>query len=347
MAHLLRVDAANSQALGRTTMTSEALTEPVHLEAWLKSHPEVIDPSLMVVTTQFASWESTSDSARERPDLLALSTSGELVVVELKRGGDRMVHLQAITYGALVAGFTRELLAEVHAHWVSKEHGQSISPEEALDRLTQHVESDWSDDLFRLPRLVLVAEHYPAQVLTTVQWLSGVAPDLVVECHEYELFRDGAQLYASFQRVFPVNDLEDRRLRPMLSATTTGVREQLQTNRRRARSVKIIADAEAIPEGSALTLQLGSLVKVDVINTVQAWIDGSPQRALVTWTNDPTRPLVWALEPDATWTPSALRNRIFELAGAPAPSFSAADAWSFDGENLYQIASRLTEVDTE
>lgn len=58
----------------------------------------------MVVTTQFSTWASETDTARERPDVLALSTSGELVVIELKRGSDRNVHLQAITYGALVAG---------------------------------------------------------------------------------------------------------------------------------------------------------------------------------------------------------------------------------------------------
>lgn len=114
MAHLLRVDEASSSALEETSMTDEGLLETVHLEAWITAHPEVIDTSLKIVTTQFNRWISDSDSAQERPDLLALSTSGELVVIELKRGGDRRVHLQAITYGALAAGFTRESLAEAH-----------------------------------------------------------------------------------------------------------------------------------------------------------------------------------------------------------------------------------------
>jgi hypothetical protein len=149
MAHLLRIDGVTSAAWERTTMVNAGLDEVTHLEAWIKAHPEVIDDSLMVVTAQFSSWASQTDSARERPDVLALSSSGELAVIELKRDGDRRIHLQAITYGALVAGFTKEILAEAHAAWPAKEHNQSVTAEAALDRLTRHVESDWSEDLFR------------------------------------------------------------------------------------------------------------------------------------------------------------------------------------------------------
>lgn len=104
MAHLLRVDGPDATGCERTSMVEEGLTETAHLESWIKTHLDVIDDGLMVVTTQFSTWASETDTARERPDVLALSTSGELVFIELKRGSDRNVHLQAITYGALVAG---------------------------------------------------------------------------------------------------------------------------------------------------------------------------------------------------------------------------------------------------
>lgn len=106
MAYQLRINSAESDLCGRTTMTAEGLAETTHLESWIKLRSEVIDDALIVGTTQFGSWASETGSARERPDILALYSSGELVVTELKRGTDQRIHLQALTYGAFVAGFT-------------------------------------------------------------------------------------------------------------------------------------------------------------------------------------------------------------------------------------------------
>ena len=342
MAYLLRVNGSSSDVCKPTSMTTEGLTETGDLESWIKAHPEVIDPALKVVTTQFSSWASKSDSARERPDVLALSTSGELVVVELKRDSDRRIHLQAITYGALVAGFTKDILVDAHAEWLKREGRLDVTQAEALQELEDHVEAEWTDDLFRLPRLVLIAESFPAQVLTTVQWLAAVAPDLTVECHEYQLFRQDAEnIVASFRRLFPVDDLTDRHLRPIMSAGTTGVREQLATNNRRAKSVTIIHENNLIPEGANLTLELETLVKTDVAQTVRNWLLAETNRSVVTWAPHHVRPLKWAVEPDKEWTPTSLRDEIFERSGLTKPSFSAADAWCYNGTNLYYLANSL------
>ena len=343
MAHLLQVTGPDAATCNRTSMSAEGLTEAGDLESWIKAHPEVIDDALMVVTTQFGSWASETDSARERPDILALSTSGELVVIELKRDSDRRIHLQAITYGALVAGFTKDILAQAHADWCSREHGESLTPADALERLEQHVESEWSEELFRLPRLVLVAEDFPAQVLTTVQWLAAVAPDLTVECHEYQLFRQEGGLVASFQRLFPVDDLENRRLRPIVASGTIEVRERLDKNQRRAKSVTIIDQHDLIPPGAHMTLELGGLVKAEVVEQVSQWLAEDAVRSQFTWSSDPRSPLRWAVEPGQAYTPTSLRDAVFLQAGLPKQSFSAADAWSYNGANLYRIANSAVE----
>ncbi|MFC4070854.1 hypothetical protein [Actinoplanes subglobosus] len=320
------------------------MSETADLERWIIDYPQLIDDSLLVVTNQFGSWSASNDSARERPDILALSTSGELVVMELKRDGDRRVHLQAITYGALVAGFTKETLAQAHADWLARERGEHISADEALDRLTGHLDSQWNEELFTLPRLLLVAEHFPAQVLTTVQWLATAAPAITIECHEYQLFRDPSGLCVSFQRLFPVDTLEDRRLRPAVTAATNETREQAATNRRRARSAKIIVEHGLIPAGAPLTLELGGLCRPEVKAQVDAWLAEDANRGRITWANDPLRPLVWAAEPGKKWTPSALRNTIFALAGAPEPNFSAGDAWCYNERTLWSVASDADEA---
>lgn len=335
---MLKVDKSVAVDLGRTTMVENGLTEADHLEAWITENPGVIDESLMIIVTQFKSWASGDESANERPDILALSSSGELVVIELKRDSDKRVHLQAITYGALAAGFDRQSLASAHAAWWKQSGRGSGDVDEAMKRLQEHVESDWEEEILQLPRLVLVAADYPAQVLTTVQWLADVAPNLTIECHQFQLFCHGDDLFVNFHRLYPVDDLKDRRLRPAIVAAEEA-RERVATNTRRAKSVKVIHDLGLIPDGADMTLELATLVKPDVISEIDSWLDAAPQRREFTWSPDPTKPLRWAERPDDAFTPSSLRDAVFLAAGVDKASFSAADAWSYRKKNLYTIAT--------
>lgn len=105
--HIFTADGANTVRAERQSLESLGLTEVAHLERWVVDHPEVLGGDVMVVSTQYDRWSSTSgDRAKERLDILGLDVSGQPVVVELKRGSDSRIHLQAITYASLVAGFS-------------------------------------------------------------------------------------------------------------------------------------------------------------------------------------------------------------------------------------------------
>ncbi|HST82800.1 MAG TPA: hypothetical protein VLL08_13785, partial [Kineosporiaceae bacterium] len=177
-------------------MQQQKLTETHDLERWVVDNPDILGDRVMIVTTQFDRWESTGgDTARERLDILALDGSGQLIVVELKRGSDRQVHLQAMTYAALVASFTKQTLAQAHLAYLRRpapEISGITTDEEALNRLTAHVEAGddpWDNDLLTQPKIVLIAEDFPAQVLTTVQWLTALTEGrLEIELHTVSVF---------------------------------------------------------------------------------------------------------------------------------------------------------------
>lgn len=347
MARLLTIDPTDPTRcsfIGSTTMSSHGFTETAQLEAWVVEHPEVLGDDLLVVTTQFQRWESDTESARERLDILALSASGESVVIELKRDGDRNVHLQALTYAALVSGFTRETLAQVHHDWLTKRGESDQTLDDARRRLEDHVEGEWTDEMLGLPRVILVAESFPAQVLTTVQWLANVTSTLVIEAHEYHLFEAEGGVIAAFQRLLPVDDVSDRVLRPVSAIERAGVSDQFVENKRRAKSTSIISAYGNVPEGAAVTLDLNGLVKAPVIEQVTAWMEEDPIRSEVAWTNHSSKPLRWRGgedEPVQSWTPTALRNEVFSRAGVDAKTFSAADAWRIEGRNLYTLAEEI------
>lgn len=50
-----------------TTMQAEGLREVDHLEQWIVAHPEILGDDVMIVSTQFARWQSAAgDLAFER-----------------------------------------------------------------------------------------------------------------------------------------------------------------------------------------------------------------------------------------------------------------------------------------
>lgn len=116
MDHLFIVDGGTATPVPPTVLAAEGLLERQHLQEWVIANPQVLGESVLVITSEFDRWADTDGvPARDRLDVLGLDATGRLVVVELKRGtADRDVHLQAITYAALVSRFDLDTLAQAH-----------------------------------------------------------------------------------------------------------------------------------------------------------------------------------------------------------------------------------------
>lgn len=349
MVKLLQVDGKSSMVCEQTSMIAQGLGEVTDLEAWIVHHPEVIDPKMKIVTTQFNRWASEEGSALERPDIVGLSDSGELVVIELKRVKDKTVHLQALTYAALASSFTLDVLAQEHAAWYNKQFQPTdrmteVQAKEELESFLE-VDDEFDEELaFALPKIMLVAPEFPAQVLTTVQWLNEVAPDLTIECHQYHLFtvptgETVANLVVSFNRAFPVEDISQLRLRAQ-SPRVTAAKEQQKTRRRR--SVSRILDHDLIPHGASLDFDPSGQVNQESVSTLKAWLNQDPARQKFTWNSHSQKPFKWGVEPEQEWTATRLSNELFKRAGVPRGNFAATTAWFYQGENLALVAERAS-----
>jgi hypothetical protein len=365
MAHLFTIAGSQATALKHTTMASAGLLEVLHLEQWVVQHPEVLGDGVLIVTTQFDKWGSSAgDQAAERLDVLGLDANGQLVVVELKRDGDRRVHLQAITYAALVANFSKELLGRVHAQYLSA-HGQDVvTAEEGLQRLIDHVDGDWDADVLAQPRIVLIAERFPLQVITTARWLTEVSGGtLTIECHEMSLFtlplpqsllggdggNDGGSkpmLCATFSKIWPVDDMADRVLGPRMDEAQQTQRKIVE-KKRRARSAQVIVDNNLIPSGAEIYLNLSTYVAASSVAAVERWLDEDPVRRDIRWQQDPGKPLLWAYDRSQPWSLSRLSKRIIALAtnGQDPESIAGGDVWSYEGKNLASIAAEFLDSD--
>ena len=98
----------------QSALKSEGRTEPYDLEPWIASQPDIVASDLLIVGRQAAT--------RSGPiDLLGIDSSGNTVIIELKRDElPRESLAQAIDYASDVAGWTVERLNEVCLAYMHK-----------------------------------------------------------------------------------------------------------------------------------------------------------------------------------------------------------------------------------
>jgi hypothetical protein len=128
---------ANSTATAATPMTlAEAgLRERDHLQEWVIAHPEILGPNVLIITSEFDRWQSRSGPERHRPDVIGLDADGYLIVVELKRdAAPDTVDMQAIKYAATASRFDVDTLAEVHADYLTRTGGDTLTSEQAKEK---------------------------------------------------------------------------------------------------------------------------------------------------------------------------------------------------------------------
>jgi hypothetical protein len=327
-----------------TQLATLGIFETSHLERWVVEHPEVLGDNVRIVTTQYGKWSSDSgELAKERLDILGLDSSGQLVVVELKRGIDPNVHMQAITYAALVAGFSKATLADAHADYLNRRlESDKVSVAEAAELLNEHVDGAWDDDVLTVPKIILLAEDFTAQTYTTVTWLSNLTPNLSIEMHTVNAFvLEGQRPCIVFRRLFPAVDPSTRVLTPGVAVTgAASVATKIAEKKRRIRSTYTLHDKEVIPEGEQIVLNLHTWIDPELAAAVDAWVADDRRRGRATWVNDRERPLRWDAGSDETFTPTGLAKHVIrEATGQLRDAIPGADVWHWSGQSLANLAA--------
>jgi len=143
----------------QTALKNEARTEPYDLEPWIASQPDIVSTDLLIVGRQV--------QTRSGPiDLLAIDSSGNTVIIELKRDElPRECLAQAIDYASDVAGWTVERLGEVCAAYLKKPldlaFGEAF-PDADIENLS----------INSAQRIVLVGFSIESSLERMIEWLS-------------------------------------------------------------------------------------------------------------------------------------------------------------------------------
>ncbi|MFI8825245.1 DNA-binding protein [Streptomyces sp. NPDC053431] len=328
MDHLFTVDEGSATPVSPTALAAEGLLERQHLQEWVIANPQVLGESVLVITSEFDRWADTDGvPARDRLDVLGLDATGRLVVVELKRGSaDRDVHLQAITYAALVSRFDLDTLAQAHRDF-RKGRGEVLELDECRKRLLDHVDGEWSPELLQRPRQVIIAADFPKQVTHTVVWLSEM--NLDIDLIQVGLWKVKEQLVAGFTKVYPTPEVEAFTLAPARIEAKAAA-QKLEERSRARNAVHVVVGAGLLPDGAFLTLTPRHGVTDGIRENILAWVREDDSRASVTWSNNTAKPLTWQAD-GRPYTPTGLANHIFtSVTGRKADGIQGTTWWDVD-----------------
>jgi hypothetical protein len=176
------------------TLTAASITERYDLQEFIINSPvqffAEIGQSLFVVGKEI----KPSQTVPDRIDVLALDPEGRPVVVEPKRGNDRLQLLQAISYAGMLS------------KWKPDDFFERLD-EERREQLTEFLEVE-REEINREQRILLVAEAYDYEVLVGAEWLSEKY-DVDIICSRVSLAKDpahGAE-YLTCTQILPAPEL--------------------------------------------------------------------------------------------------------------------------------------------
>jgi hypothetical protein len=200
---LVDLNSGRTSRMEEITLVSAGLKERQDLQRWITTHPDLIAPGLLLITTEFDRWEVRDQKVADRLDALFLDTGGALVVAEFKR--DRAVdtvELQALKYAAYCSQLTLDELAEEYATT------HDLTTDEGHQHLLDHAPA-LEDRVLRSVKIRLIAGSFGPAVTSVVLWLREY--DVDIGCIEIATHRVPGSGHAviSSRQLLPLPEAED------------------------------------------------------------------------------------------------------------------------------------------
>ena len=144
--------------LEKPSLAAAAITERYDLQEFISNSPDDFFQELGLQLFLIGKELTPSEAVKDRIDLLALDKEGHCVVVELKRGRNKLQMFQAVSYAAMIAQWSPSEILD-------------LVDENRKDALESFLDVD-IDEINRDQQIVLVAEDFDYALLIGAEWLS-------------------------------------------------------------------------------------------------------------------------------------------------------------------------------
>jgi len=300
------------------------------LQAWIIEQPEIIEPDLLLIATEFDRWQAQDQIVADRLDVLFLDSDGCLLVAELKRGeAPDTTELQALKYAAFCSQLTVNEVVEEYA----RTHG--VDNEQALSEIRDHAPALLDRELGPV-RIRLVAESFRPSVTHVVMWLRD--HDIDVGCVQVTARRhpDGSALVTA-RRLLPPPAAEDYLVQRRQREAKEIEREATTRSRN---SVTILLEAAALEPGTRLQLKVSRLG--DAEEAVRAAMEEDPRFGEAEWTGLSLNQAVRWRRDGGLYACTPLVLKLLEEVGHPSRAIAGPQCWATeDGQSLAELAAEI------
>lgn len=337
----LLITDGDSQDLPPVSMAELGWRERGELQRWVRAHPDLIEPDLLLVSEEFADWEGARALVHDRLDLLFLDTNGHPVVVELKRGlaPDRS-ESQALLYAAYCDQLSTTDLVDQYAHT------HDVDAALAREAITTHAPLLSEDQPGRV-RVRLVAEDFPPSVTSVVLFLREIGsggPEtarLDIGCVKLTAYRlPQGQHVVSAQPLIPIPETEDYQVRRRRrQADDDSSREQ---RTRVANAVPTVQRANALPAGTRLRLNF-DWFSDNERQIIEGLLNDEPEWCDIEWTGETNaRRAVITFAAEEPISLDAAYQLMRQAAGLkPAPDATSAWLVPESGKTVRELADEI------
>lgn len=193
---MLRIDRTNQSlsTLAKPSLSELAISERYDLQEFIVNSPKEffgeIGEELFILGKEIV----PSPTVGDRIDVLGVDPDGSLVIVELKRGSNKLQMLQAISYAGMIADWTSDDVLSL------------------LDPARQAALDDFlscdAEQINSSQRVLLIAETYDLALLSAAEWLCG-GYGVPIRCCRISMATDatsGAE-YLTCATVYPPPEL--------------------------------------------------------------------------------------------------------------------------------------------
>ena len=223
----IKPDEKQSNLVDEVDFSTLGLQEPRDIQKWVADNPRILSEGLLIITEQFSGFDRT----REQLDLLAVDTSGNLVIIELKRDDSGAeVHWQAIKYASYLDRATPSEIVRMLASY------KKSSEEDATTNLQDHLGAEDLSTLNNSQRIILASHRFAPEVTSAVLWLNEQAGKGLITCVQLTPYQDmeTKALYLLANTIIPVPGVEAYRIQ-VKSGGSYGLASQPGQSTRRPR----------------------------------------------------------------------------------------------------------------
>ena len=144
-----------------------------------------------------------TDFVEDRIDLLAIDPQGNSVVIEIKRGTNKLHLLQGLTYASMIAKWDGTRLLEE----CSQQRSQTIEEvEKWIEGFLEVYPEDLNQILNQSQRVILLADAFDYEVLAAAEWLNE-RYDVDIKCYRLRLSVEGENEFLTCTCIYPAPEL--------------------------------------------------------------------------------------------------------------------------------------------